>query len=170
MCRSVCLLLFGLLYSVTAFPEYKDELPAVPTVNGAAWPGVGHLARGGGGTQNAFGKVRAAAACGWLAAKADVAGARFSQHSSHPPSCNRAPQDLAAAGYTWTAELCRKDSDLDGWSNGQELGDPECKVGCGAPLPRLCVSNQVAAHTHTPPARLLPFKPSAVTLSPGGSS
>lgn len=34
--------------------------------------------------------------------------------------------DWAAAGFTWTAELCNKDSDGDGMTNGQELGDPNC--------------------------------------------
>jgi len=34
--------------------------------------------------------------------------------------------DFRAAGYTWTLDLCQKDSDCDGLSNGQELGDPEC--------------------------------------------
>jgi dopamine beta-monooxygenase len=28
---------------------------------------------------------------------------------------------------TWTPELCRKDSDGDGKSNGEELGDPNCE-------------------------------------------
>lgn len=31
-----------------------------------------------------------------------------------------------AAGKNWTKELCMKDSDGDGLTNGQELGDPEC--------------------------------------------
>lgn len=30
--------------------------------------------------------------------------------------------DFAAHGYIWTRELCLLDSDLDGISNGQELG------------------------------------------------
>ena len=34
--------------------------------------------------------------------------------------------DFAAAGFHWTAELCAKDSDGDGLSNGEELGDPAC--------------------------------------------
>ncbi|XP_059157023.1 dopamine beta-hydroxylase-like [Physella acuta] len=34
--------------------------------------------------------------------------------------------DFKAAGHAWTAELCRKDSDGDGMTNGQELGDPDC--------------------------------------------
>jgi len=35
--------------------------------------------------------------------------------------------DFKAAGATWTTELCNKDSDGDGQSNGMELGDPSCK-------------------------------------------
>mmetsp|Transcript_45010 Transcript_45010/g.108852 ORF Transcript_45010/g.108852 Transcript_45010/m.108852 type:complete len:782 (-) Transcript_45010:681-3026(-) len=35
-------------------------------------------------------------------------------------------EDFAAAGHRWTVELCQKDSDCDGFSNGQELGDPDC--------------------------------------------
>ncbi len=31
--------------------------------------------------------------------------------------------DLQKAGYKWTFELCRDDSDGDGISNGQELGE-----------------------------------------------
>jgi hypothetical protein len=42
-------------------------------------------------------------------------------------------QDFAAAGHAWTKELCQADSDGDGFSNGQELGDPQCTVsGDGA--------------------------------------
>jgi hypothetical protein len=31
-----------------------------------------------------------------------------------------------AAGYTWQGALCNADSDGDGYSNGVELGDPDC--------------------------------------------
>lgn len=34
--------------------------------------------------------------------------------------------DFADNGYKWTKELCEMDSDSDGLSNGQELGDPCC--------------------------------------------
>uniref|UniRef100_A0A0B7A301 Copper type II ascorbate-dependent monooxygenase C-terminal domain-containing protein n=1 Tax=Arion vulgaris TaxID=1028688 RepID=A0A0B7A301_9EUPU len=34
--------------------------------------------------------------------------------------------DFAQSGFTWTESLCRKDSDGDGMSNGEELGDPYC--------------------------------------------
>ena len=100
------LLISTTMRSTAAFPEYQDELPNLPTVDGSPWPGVGHLNRGGGGLRNPFG------------------------------------QDFAAAGYAWTQALCQRDSDGDGHSNGQELGDPACKVrghGCasvrGGPRP-----------------------------------
>lgn len=35
-------------------------------------------------------------------------------------------QDFASTGYTWTESLCKTDSDLDGLTNGEELGDPQC--------------------------------------------
>ncbi|XP_069108144.1 temptin-like [Argopecten irradians] len=35
-------------------------------------------------------------------------------------------KDFAAAGSKWTTELCNKDSDSDGKTNGEELGDPDC--------------------------------------------
>merc|ERR1719401_2158264 len=34
--------------------------------------------------------------------------------------------DFHAAGKKWTKDLCRTDSDGDGKTNGEELGDPEC--------------------------------------------
>ena len=33
---------------------------------------------------------------------------------------------FAAAGGVWTAALCNADSDGDGFTNGEELGDPRC--------------------------------------------
>ena len=37
---------------------------------------------------------------------------------------------LCERRHRWTVELCRKDSDADGRTNGEELGDPAC-VGAG---------------------------------------
>lgn len=34
--------------------------------------------------------------------------------------------DFANNNMAWSLELCQKDSDGDGLSNGQELGDPDC--------------------------------------------
>ena len=41
--------------------------------------------------------------------------------------------DFAAAGFRWTADLCRLDSDCDGLTNGEELGDPACTWKEGDP-------------------------------------
>jgi hypothetical protein len=40
--------------------------------------------------------------------------------------------DFEAAGKQWTASLCAQDSDGDGLTNGEELGDPNC-VWTGTP-------------------------------------
>lgn len=39
---------------------------------------------------------------------------------------------LKNAGFSWTEELCQGDADGDGWTNGQELGDPCCEWSEGA--------------------------------------
>ncbi|KAH9253939.1 hypothetical protein BASA81_008063 [Batrachochytrium salamandrivorans] len=44
-------------------------------------------------------------------------------------------EDFARAGNQWTKDLCNKDSDGDGRTNGQELQDPECKWVLGDPNP-----------------------------------
>eukprot|EP00755_Sulcionema_specki_P007256 Sspe_Gene.37745::Locus_18214_Transcript_1_1_Confidence_1.000_Length_2056::g.37745::m.37745 len=35
-------------------------------------------------------------------------------------------EDFKAEGLRWTTALCEKDSDHDGYTNGEELGDPDC--------------------------------------------
>lgn len=35
-------------------------------------------------------------------------------------------KDFMNAAFMWTAALCEADSDADGFSNGEELGDPQC--------------------------------------------
>ena len=46
-------------------------------------------------------------------------------------------RDFALAGRTWTVDLCSLDSDQDGMTNGEELGDPYCQwVDFGA-LPNI---------------------------------
>ncbi|ESO93057.1 hypothetical protein LOTGIDRAFT_162081 [Lottia gigantea] len=40
-------------------------------------------------------------------------------------------EDFKTAGKVWTKELCQKDSDGDGMTNGQELGDPSCSWTAG---------------------------------------
>lgn len=41
-------------------------------------------------------------------------------------SLNNFGRDFQSAGHSWTQALCKKDSDGDGLSNGEELGDPSC--------------------------------------------
>lgn len=40
-------------------------------------------------------------------------------------------EDFVSAGYAWTTTLCRTDSDGDGRTNGEELGDPCCVWSSG---------------------------------------
>jgi len=40
-------------------------------------------------------------------------------------------EDWRANGFVWTRELCELDSDGDGFTNGQELGDPCCEWSAG---------------------------------------
>ncbi|XP_059153374.1 temptin-like [Physella acuta] len=50
--------------------------------------------------------------------------------------------DFAAAGHVWTPALCHLDSDRDGRTNGEELGDPQCRWTPEHP------GNTVAPQTH----------------------
>jgi len=43
--------------------------------------------------------------------------------------------DFAAAGNQWTLALCNQDSDSDGWTNGEELLDPNFLWSYGDPDP-----------------------------------
>ncbi|OQS02486.1 hypothetical protein THRCLA_05133 [Thraustotheca clavata] len=43
-------------------------------------------------------------------------------------------KDFASNGMTWTTALCKLDSDGDGATNGEELGDPCCTWKSGATL------------------------------------
>ncbi|ETW08549.1 hypothetical protein H310_01108 [Aphanomyces invadans] len=43
-------------------------------------------------------------------------------------------RDFERLGGKWTKELCEKDSDGDGATNGEELGDPCCTWKVGRPV------------------------------------
>jgi hypothetical protein len=49
-------------------------------------------------------------------------------HGASTGSSNKTPfgLDFLAANKLWTVELCQMDSDGDGMTNGEELGDPNC--------------------------------------------
>jgi MYXO-CTERM domain-containing protein len=48
---------------------------------------------------------------------------------------------VQTAKVEWAEALCRGDSDNDGWSNGEELGDPDCTWQPGSPNPPGNVTN-----------------------------
>ncbi|OWF52038.1 temptin-like [Mizuhopecten yessoensis] len=49
--------------------------------------------------------------------------------------------DFLKANMTWTRDLCLADSDIDGNSNGYELGDPDCEWVEGGTPETLAVSH-----------------------------
>lgn len=50
----------------------------------------------------------------------------------------------------WTP-LCKFDSDRDGWTNGQELGDPDCVWMPGDPAPKGLITNPGVYESAPPP-------------------
>lgn len=60
-------------------------------------------------------------------------------HGTHASFAPCLPQQdfyrLGGEDKGWTVDLCRLDSDKDGATNGQELGDPDCTVS--VPLPHM---------------------------------
>ncbi|MCX6927196.1 MAG: Ig-like domain-containing protein [Verrucomicrobia bacterium] len=63
---------------------------------------------------------------------------RYPAHQAcSPPALNKFGSDFAANNHTWNATLATADSDGDGFTNGQELGDP---TGSGTPIPGVYVS------------------------------
>ena len=78
----------------------------------------------------------------------DIANVRYPR--------NTFGKDFASAGFRWSEALCRKDSDGDGLSNGQELGDPDCVWQPGLrPTRNSTLSHPAIAGTHGEWARLL---------------
>ncbi|CAE8632370.1 unnamed protein product [Polarella glacialis] len=110
---------FGLLFlcisHVWAFPSYAfkipngHRIPCPPGVNGciSGDPGLG----------------QPASVCMGVG-HADCKGGKF--------PLNPFGDALSAASYQWTKELCQVDSDGDGRTNGEELGDPCCTWKEGA--------------------------------------
>jgi hypothetical protein len=74
-------------------------------------------------------------------------------HTPTGPPLNRFGSDFLSANITWSPTLAALDSDLDGFSNGQELGDPN---GTGTPTPGATVTNPGDAASHPPPAATAP--------------
>lgn len=57
---------------------------------------------------------------------------------------------IATLHVNWTP-LCPLDSDGDGWTNGQELGDPDCTWTMGDPNPNASVTNPGNPESFLPP-------------------
>ena len=92
-----------LLHGAAAHRQYVEQIP-----NGdvfmPVWKAVGHVAP----LPQAISRAKGMA----------IANVRFPRN----------PFGVAfrAAGFRWTEALCRQDSDGDGLTNGEELGDPHC--------------------------------------------
>jgi hypothetical protein len=116
---------------VLGYSSYRSSIPngfLVTGCDGAAWNGVGHNRRTGGGTLNPFGLA------------------------------------FSAAGGVWTVALCNADSDGDGQTNGEELGDPTCVWTAGAtPTRTTDITNPGEACASPSPPTTPPLPP----LSPG---
>jgi hypothetical protein len=57
---------------------------------------------------------------------------------------------VQGANVAWAVELCNADSDGDGWTNGEELGDPDCTWTVGSPNPSGNVTNPGNASSGPP--------------------
>ena len=146
-----------LLLSFTAtfaHRAYVERIPNGPLFEVLGWPAVGHVAP----TPHAAGDAAQSAATAEYAAcnqsipQHEVRCAlRRLQWSGATFIRNRFGHDFATEAFTWTASLCRRDSDRDGRSNGEELGDPHCVWVLGA-TPTVTVPN-LLSHPGIPGAQ-----------------
>eukprot|EP00930_Biecheleria_cincta_P014987 TRINITY_DN12658_c0_g1_i8.p1 TRINITY_DN12658_c0_g1~~TRINITY_DN12658_c0_g1_i8.p1 ORF type:complete len:815 (-),score=130.99 TRINITY_DN12658_c0_g1_i8:80-2524(-) len=120
-----CILLTFVFWLGAAFPSYRYHVPNGLRV--ACPPGVGGCRTGDTSLGEPF------SVCDGLG-HATCAGADF--------PLNPFGKALKDADFKWTQALCNADSDGDGFSNGEELGDPCCswKEGDG-PSPYMSAMN-----------------------------
>lgn len=97
-------LILGLLGCARAHRQFVACIPN-GDVFATVWKAVGHISP----LPQAISSARE---------KMDLANVLFQR--------NAFGDDFAAAGFTWGEAICRKDSDGDGKTNGEELGDPDC--------------------------------------------
>lgn len=79
-----------------------------------------------------------------LSPNSGITCAHLGHEGCIPPMNNQFGLDFKSAGYSWTKELCMKDSDGDGLTNGEELGDPCCawtKGGMNGPAREVGLSH-----------------------------
>lgn len=118
----VVALLLHLNYSVHGFPSYKHQIPngnRVTCPPGTPPPNTG--------ASQSWGCVDSAPSTG-----EDSAVTRICRGVGHA-TCrggdfplNPFGADFKAQNFKWTRKLCELDSDGDGFTNGEELGDPCC--------------------------------------------
>lgn len=123
--RSVFLLLGDVL--VAGHRGYLELIPNGPTFEKLGWPAVGHVAsrpmapklqNDARCSNHSHGVLSASVATSCALRRLQLTGVRFPR--------NPFGEDFEAARFAWTVALCHKDSDGDGRSNGEELGDPGC--------------------------------------------
>eukprot|EP00672_Neobodo_designis_P019274 CAMPEP_0174833118 /NCGR_PEP_ID=MMETSP1114-20130205/4044_1 /TAXON_ID=312471 /ORGANISM="Neobodo designis, Strain CCAP 1951/1" /LENGTH=206 /DNA_ID=CAMNT_0016066989 /DNA_START=97 /DNA_END=715 /DNA_ORIENTATION=+ len=73
---------------------------------------------------------------------------------------------FAAAGRSWTSELCQADTDGDGFTNGQELGDPSCTWTAGGTPSRTTGISHPGYADSTPTTT----NAAGTTLAPGATT
>jgi hypothetical protein len=61
------------------------------------------------------------------------------------------PNGVVSMQHVDWAPLCPIDSDRDGWTNGQELGDPDCLWKSGDPAPKGLITNPGVYESAPPP-------------------
>lgn len=80
----------------------------------------------------------------------DTKGSTRTDFGSDAQTYLEGPSPVQQQHVTW-APLCPLDSDGDGWTNGKELGDPDCTWKAGDPSPNAYVFNPGEPSSHPPP-------------------
>jgi hypothetical protein len=126
----------------------EDPSMRVPGNSVPGAPGVGHLGVNGGGARNKFGIVRFTRSFCFVTLRNTKSCASGTNRCAADSGL-----DFAANQYTWNSKLCKSDSDGDGLTNGEELGDPCCVWRPGAiPARTTLISHPGQASSSTPQA------------------
>lgn len=86
---------------------------------------------------------------------------------------NQFGKDFAANGASWNVALCQLDSDGDGATNGEELGDPCCLWKVGGTPTSTTATSPGTKNTFTPAqltALKCPSSTGVATTAPGGGN
>jgi len=81
----------------------------------------------------------------------DMTGMSFTPFGSDARSFLVGTGTTDTKHVNWTAALCNRDSDGDGYTNGVELGDPNCTWVAGQPSPAGLVTNPGDPTSYPPP-------------------